>query len=184
MRRSVGSALLLLGLAVPGVASAQLTFNNCVALPGATTIINPPLISSAFFRGPHLEPHGAAPVPVSIIGRQPLNFFVYDQSKKYVPILKVRFLDNGSESQVRVTVKRQDFQGSQGADLVVFDSNDLNLWAASSAYQTTPWLGPPASACATFDPLANLYFLQVELSKTGTAGTPSLHSIQACLLEC
>jgi hypothetical protein len=169
----------------PGGASAQPAYNNCITLPANTTVVNPPLISSALVRGPsYLEVNAAATVPASVIGRQPLNFSLpYDEAKLYVPVLKVRFLDNGSQSQVRVTVKRTDLQGSQVTDLVVFDSNNPNLWVASAAYQTTPYLADP-SKCASFDPFNDLDSVVVELYKTGSTGTPGLHSIQVCLAEC
>jgi hypothetical protein len=182
-RLTTGTVLrvLLLGLLVPGIGSAQAPLINCVTLPGSTTVLNPPLVNSAFFRGPHLEVNPAAPVPASVIGRQPLNGFGYKPNTLFFKAIRVRFLDNGSEGRVQVVLKQTDLTGAQTNDLATFDSN---LYPASTAYQTSLDHTSDCQYPGHFDTFNDLHFLHIELTKSGTGGTPILHSIRVCLVEC
>ncbi len=182
-RLTTGTVLrvLLLGLLVPGIGSAQTPFIECVTLPGSTTVINPQLVNSASFRGPHLEFSPAATVPASIIGRQPLNGFHYKPNTMFVKAIKARFLDNGLEGQVRVILKQVDQAGGLLRNLATFDSD---LYPASAAYQTSLDHISDCQYPGHFDTLNDVHFLSIELTKSGTGGTPVLHSIRVCLAEC
>lgn len=180
-RMTVGTVLLLLGLLVPGIASAQAPFIDCVTLPGTSTVLNPRLVGSAFFRGPHLEFDSAATVPASIIGRQPLNGFGNKPNTLFFKAIRVRFLDNGLEGRVRVILKQTDQAGGPGSDLAAFDSD---LYPASTAYQTSFDHISDCQYPGHFDTFNDVHFLYIELTKSGTGGTPVLHSIRVCLAEC
>jgi hypothetical protein len=87
--------------------------------------------------------------------------------------LKVRFRDNGPDSRVIVRLKAYDLDSGTYSTLMTLDSDDF---PESGAFQTQD-----VTDCSpnwAFNFLAKAYFIEAELRRTATAGTPGLGIIQ------
>jgi hypothetical protein len=89
--------------------------------------------------------------------------------------LTVRFADNGAAAQVIVRLRRLNISTGVSAILVELNSDD---YAASTVAQAHSKIfnchGPE------FDFENNIYFIEVQLIKTGVGGNPLIRAIQVC----
>ena len=170
--------LVLLASALSGPATAQ----NCWVAAGATGVLDPEDIPYVSLIGPHMNVSDTAPFPVSVGARHAVTGIRQDDgvSNRY-KYFRIRFRDNGTQGRVLVYLKQVTILTTAGAtDLAVFDSDTV---ASSNDYQSVFW----TSSCGAgqgFNFYDNLYFIRVDLTRTSSGGTPSLHSLQVCDLPC
>jgi len=91
--------------------------------------------------------------------------------------LLVRFLDNGSAARVYVTLRRMDVRTGQITTLLTFDSNTV---AASSSFQRRGGFCNAFEfdfADAQDDAGSGVYYIEVQLIKTSSAGNPGVSAI-------
>ena len=95
--------------------------------------------------------------------------------------LIVRFRDIGN-GLILLTLKQQPLSSSTATNLLSFNSDS---YPQVSGYQNTP--SPLETGCAFgggFSFQNNLYFIEVDMSKTLAAGNPGLQTIQVCSVPC
>lgn len=91
----------------------------------------------------------------------------------------VRFRDTG-DGKVRLALKQQPRGSSTPTDLAILDSDS---WLPAGSFQNAEWWG----GCAVgggFDFQNNLYFIEVDMSKSVSVGNPAVQTIQVCSYPC
>ena len=92
------------------------------------------------------------------------------------PELVIRYRDNGQFSRVYARLREHILSGPQAGQTNTLITFDSDLYAQSGAFQTRT-----IGNCAVFPgfrftdpPALRVYYVEVELSKNGTAGVPAL----------
>lgn len=176
--------VLLLVLLTSGLArSAAAQANYCWVGAGAAGALDPDDIGNASLLGPHLHVSDTAPLPVLVGSRHNVTgIYEANSTSTSVKTLIVRYRDNGSQARVMVYLKQVSLIDGAVSDLAIFDSDGPGR-AQSSNFQSVS-VPMPCVLGGAFHFLDYLYFLRVELTKTGSGGLPSLHSIQVCGFPC
>jgi len=98
---------------------------------------------------------------------------------RHTKSLTVRFADNGAAARVVVRLQRMEISTGVVTTLVELNSND---YAPSTVAQTQTISfncdGPE------FDFQKNIYYIEVQLIKTGASGKPLIHVLQICNSVC
>ncbi len=92
----------------------------------------------------------------------------------------IRYADNGPNAHVAVRLREVNFQTGVTANRMSFDSNAFPQAAGAQ----TQFVGTACFSGSFFDFSANVYYLDVEISKTGVGGTPVLGAINICHSFC
>lgn len=92
--------------------------------------------------------------------------------------MRVRFRDNGSNAQVLLSLKAYNHDAGTYATLATFNSNNHS---SSSSYQVYGVCFPLTSA---LDFSENAYFIDAQLIKSGSGGTPELGTIMLTKQSC
>lgn len=170
--------LVLLSLGVSQFASAQ----TCWVVGGGSLALDPEDTPYASSVGPHMQVLDTAPFPVTIGARGSLTGLPQDNfvSKRY-KYFQIRFRDNGTLGKMYVSLRQANLL--TGA-VTVLSTIDTDLLPASNDYQVVYTSASTCAAGQGFDFWNNLYFVRVEITRTGVGGTPSLSSIQICDVPC
>lgn len=93
--------------------------------------------------------------------------------------LKVRFRDNGTSARVRLFLKEHNIDTGTTVTRMSFDSD---TYTSSSGFQTQsiPFCSPGWS----FDFVNKIYYIEVQLIKGTTGGTPAIDAIQIGVTLC
>jgi hypothetical protein len=171
--------LLALGLAQSG--KAQTPPPQCWSSAATSTVINTSDLNAANQNGPTLTINGSATVPVGLSGRLSISGIFQDIGAfPQAKLLAARYRDNGSESRIVLELRQVNVATGAAATLATFDSD---AFAPSSVFQTNQ----VATGCALnggFDFINNMYFLNVQVDKTGSNGNPGLWIIRVCTTPC
>ncbi|MFO0985167.1 MAG: hypothetical protein U1E76_26140 [Planctomycetota bacterium] len=163
----------LILIAALGAATAVADDSRPFTTAGSTGTVDESDLGIVTLSGPYVAVSAAAPagstadVRYNVIDLQGLHG--YDRY-----IMRVRFLDNGASAHVIVRLKEYNIATGATITRMTLDSN---AFAPGAAYQTQSvdsgcWPG------WSFNFDLNVYFIEVELQKTGAGGTPSLAAIQ------
>lgn len=158
-----------------GPAAAQ----KCWSAIGSTAVISPSSLSVASQGGINLGVATTAPLPTVFVARFAVTG-IHDDAGS-VPngkALIVRFLDNGPEARVKVSLRQMNVNNEVGGtDVVVFDSDQVPPSPVSQIWgiRTTPCVYGGGFFSASHN-----YFVAVEITKSGAGGTPLLQLVQVC----
>lgn len=168
--------VLLLVLLASGLAQSAAA-QYCWVGAGSTGVLDPEDTSIAFLSGPHMQVNDTAPLPADVGARHSVTgIFEANGTSNTRKTMLVRYRDNGSQARVWVFLKQVNLATGAAADLVVFDSDQFSQSNDFQLVQATL----PCVPGGAFHFFSYLYFLRVQLAKTGSGGLPSLHSIQVC----
>jgi len=92
-------------------------------------------------------------------------------------VLKARFRDNGADAQVILQLKRYSFATGTTSTLLTLNSND---YPSDAGFQ----LQSKGNCSTQLNFFENAYWVEVQIKKTGTGGSPSLALIQVILNLC
>lgn len=171
-RRTFGLAVVLIGTLGLGT-SAKADDSRPWTTAGSAGTVDEADLAIVSLSGPYATHAAAAPV----ISTVDIRYNVVDLDglhgwDRY--LLKVRFLDNGAAARVIVRLKEYSLVNGNLITRMTFDSN---AFAGNAAYQTQS----VSSACWpgwSFNFDQNVYFLEVEIQRTGAGGAAGVAAIQ------
>lgn len=135
-------------------------------------------------QGAELRIRSTAPLPAVVDARDNV-VGIWDFVLEPTPVnrlMTVRYLDNGTEARVQVFLRQQSLSTGASTDLLTFDSD---AYPASNTVQVREI--PIPLTCSLSNALAtteNLYFVRLQLTKSGAGGTPAVHMVRVCLVPC
>jgi len=152
---------------------------KCWTTPGSTGIVDEADLSTVLLGSPLARVNPAAPLPTTVDLRYDVvavdGLFGGDQQR-----MTIRYRDEGAGAQVRVFLRQYTIGTGFTTTPLVFDSN---AFPQLPGFQVRS-VGTACFGGFTFDFVNNVYFVEVELIKTTTAGNPVLGALQICLNIC
>jgi len=92
----------------------------------------------------------------------------------------LRYTDNGANAHVVVHLREVNLQTGATANKMSFDSDAFPQAAGAQ----TQFVNTACASGSFFDFANNVYYLDVELTKTGAGGTPVLQAVNICQSFC
>jgi hypothetical protein len=176
--RTVLGFLLVSGLARP--VAAQYCWG------GAASTATVPSEDQPFaLQNSTLSLQSSAPVPFILDARDSVTG-IYDFTLSQTPVhqtIAIRYMDNGTEARVRVFLRAHSITDGSNQDIFTFDS-DSPGYLQSTSFQTRKFVTTSCLLENAFSFEEKIYFVRLELTKSGSGGTPAVHMVQVCLWPC
>lgn len=169
--------ILMLSLVLAHPAVAQI----CWTSAGASGSVAGDDLEEFNHSGSNLVPRGTAPLPVTVTATYSITgIFEDDGSVLRAKRLLFRYRDNGPEARIVAELRQVNIWTGAATLLATFDSD---AFPQSSSFQLQGFW----TACAldgAFSAADYSYFVKVDMTKSGSGGTPALQIIQACAGNC
>lgn len=168
-RRALGVTALALGTA-PLAHAYPWTSTGSTGMPDETTLATDVSPARIHLSGPYVTLLANAAQQSAVIRYNVTD--VFDKNYIFTPSLQMRFVDSGATTQVVGVLRAYSNSGSSR----VLATLDSNSFAASGAYQTQVSCSPNNQWINDFD--NEVYYVEVTLSRTSTAGSASLAALR------
>jgi len=169
-RRALSVAALALGTA-PLAHAYPWTSTGSTGMPDESALATDTIPAKIVLSGPYVSLL-ASPAPGSAVIRYNVTA-VFDKNYLFTPSLEMRFLDNSATTRIYGALRAYNTDTGASRTLATLDSNSF---AASSSYQTQISCSPNNLWFNDFS--KEVYYVEVTLSRTSTAGSAALAALR------